>query len=434
MKRPHIGKPLQVRFSYSTGGGRWTSFCTPVATAQMRENALELERKLRPLAQPKRSKHTMDTATTVRSDFATRLYDKLTGTQKGKNLFLSPFSIQVALAMCAVGSKGETRKAMTDLIGAPDSVDDQNRQYANLIKSVNGEGERPYQLATANALWGQQGYHFKPDFQEAIADFYDGALHEVNYRTQPDEAMKTINCWVSDKTGGRIKDLIQRDLIDQDTRLILTNAIYFKGKWQEEFKKADTKEEDWHGASGIRKVPMMHQRGGYSYYEGDDFQALDLPYKGRKLSMLVVLPRKKDGLNSLESRWAAESIYGQMTDGLDHEGTVTVSLLRFKMETAFKLKPVLCALGAELCFSDDADFSGIGEKQLKISEVVHKAFVEVNEEGTEAAAATGVGMALCAAVMPSQPKVFQADHPFLFFIRDRNTNAVLFSGRLLDPK
>jgi serpin B len=180
---------------------------------------------------------------------------------------------------------------------------------------------------------------------------------------------------------------------------------------------------------------MMHQRGGYLYYEGNDFQALDLPYQGEQLSMLVVLSRKKDGLVALERQWAAGDTFRQVTEGLDHEGTVLLSLPRFRMETVFSLKPVLCALGAELAFSDEADFSGIGEEPLKISEVVHKAFVEVNEEGTEAAAATAVGMVFCAAIMPSvQPKVFQADHPFLFFIRDRKTNAVLISGRVLDPK
>src|SRR6202035_1160708 len=135
----------------------------------------------------------MTTTANLRSDFATRLYEKLAGTQAGKNLFLSPFSIRVALAMCAVGARGETRKVMADLIGAPESVEEQNRQYAELLKSVNGEGERPFQLVTANVLWGQQGYHFNTDFQEAIADFYDGALHEVNFRAQPDEAVRTIN-------------------------------------------------------------------------------------------------------------------------------------------------------------------------------------------------------------------------------------------------
>src|SRR6516164_5178130 len=140
----------------------------------------------------------MDTTATVSNDFATRLYAKLAATQASKNLFLSPFSIQVALAMCALGAKGETRRVLADLIGAPENVDEQNRQYANLLKSIHGDGQRPFQLVTANALWGQQGYRFKAAFQEAIADFYDGALHVVNFRARPDEAVHKVNAWVSD--------------------------------------------------------------------------------------------------------------------------------------------------------------------------------------------------------------------------------------------
>jgi serine protease inhibitor len=242
---------------------------------------------------------------------------------------------------------------------------------------------------TANALWGQKGYHFKPTFQEAVADFYDGAMHEVDFRVKPDEAVKTINAWVSAKTRERIKELLQRNLINKDTCLILTNAIYFKGQWEKTFKEADTREAQWHGPE-TRKVPMMHQRAGYLYCEGNGFQALDIPYQGRQLSMLIVLPTKKDGLAVVERQWAAGDTYRQVTDGLDYEEVVLVSLPRFRLETAFLLKPILCGLHAELAFSDEADFSDIGEEPLKISEVVHKAFVEVNEEGTEAAAATAV--------------------------------------------
>jgi serpin B len=375
----------------------------------------------------------MDTTSSVSHDFATRLYDKLADTQAGNNLFFSPFSIQVALAMCAVGAKGQTRQVMANLIGAPESVDEQNRLYAKMLKSVNGEGERPCQLATANALWGQQGYRFKPDFQKAIADFYDGAVHEVNFLALPDEAVKTINAWVSDKTGGKIMDLIQRGMIDRDTRLVLTNAIYFKGKWEAEFKKNNTKDEDWYGKE-TRNVPMMHQSGGYLHCEGEEFQALDLPYRGEQLSMLIVLPRKKDGLKALEHKWVAQGMYRLLTSKLHHEETVIVSLPRFKMETEFELKRELCALGAGPAFSDGADFSGIGNEPLAISAVIHKAFVEVNEEGTEAAAATGVVMRAGCARVPTQPIVFKADHPFLFFIRDRSTDTVLFAGRVLDPK
>ncbi|HEY7330952.1 MAG TPA: serpin family protein [Gemmataceae bacterium] len=377
----------------------------------------------------------MNTAALIRNDFATRLYDKLAGTQAGKNLFLSPFSIQVALVMCAVGARGQTRRVMAELIGAPESVEEQNRQYADLLKSVNGEGERPFQLVTANALWGQQGYHFNPAYKKTVADFYDGAFNEVNFVALPDEAVKSINAWVRDKTREKIGELIRRDCINADTRLILTNAIYFKGQWVELFDKGSTTDEDWHGPNGIGKVPMMHRTGGYyHYYQGDGFQALDMPYEGWELSMLIVLPTEKDGLTALETRFASEGLYQQVMGELYQEEGIIVSLPRFTMETEFRLKPVLCALGAELAFSDEADFSGIGEGPLQISEVIHKAFVEVNEEGTEAAAATGVSMGLCAVRPATEPIVFKADHPFLFFITDRDTSAVLFSGRVLDPK
>jgi serpin B len=371
-------------------------------------------------------------ASSVCSDFAIRLYEKLADQEAGKNLFLSPFSIQVALAMAAVGAKGETRQVMANLIGAPESVDEQNHQYASLLKSIHGDENRLFELTTANALWGHQGYHFKPAFQEAIADFYDGALHVVDFRDKPDEAVQTINAWVSAKTHAKIKELVDRSLIDKDTRLILTNAIYFKGQWEMVFDKRFTQDDDWYGSKATAKVPMMHQEGGHLYYENSSFQALDLPYKGRQLSMLIVLPRKKDGLTAVEKQWVAGDAYRQVTAGLDHEEAVFVSLPRFKMETEFELRRVLCAMHVELAFSNEADFTGIGDGPLKISEVVHKAFVEVNEEGTEAAAATGVVMR-CLGGPLRQPKVFQADHPFLFVIRDRKTNAVLFAGRVLDP-
>ena len=376
----------------------------------------------------------MSTTATGRNTFAARLYEKLASSQAGKNLFVSPFSIQVALAMCAVGARGETRRVLADLIGAPASVEEQNRQYAELLRSVHGDGNRPFQLDLANALWGQQGYRFQAAFQEAIADFYDGALHVVNFRAQPEEAVQTINGWVSDQTRAKIKELIHRRLIGKDTCLVLTNAIYFKGRWEKVFEKTATRDEDWHGSHTSHKVPMMYRRGGYLYYEDHGFQALDLPYQGSQLSMLVVLPRDKDGLPALERQWAAGDAYRQATAALVHEKAVLVSLPRFKVESEFLLKPVLCALGADLAFSGGADFSGIGEERLAISEVIHKAFGEVNEEGTEAAAATAVILTRGGAFRPTQPKVFNADHPFLFFIRDRKTNAVLFCGRVLDPK
>lgn len=241
----------------------------------------------------------MDRQPILRGDFAARLYDKIAGTQTGRNLFLSPFSVRVALAMTAVGARGETREELIDLIDAPESVDEQNEQFAQLLQSFYPDGKRPFELTTANALWGQKGYRFDPIFQETIADFYDGALHQVDFCSSPDEAMKRINSWVSGKTQSRIEQLVDRQLINADTILVLTNAIYFKGRWETVFNEADTRDENWRGPTKYQ-VPMMHLKSGFMYYECDEFQALHLPYAGRRLAMLVVLPRLEGGLSAVE--------------------------------------------------------------------------------------------------------------------------------------
>src|SRR5262249_28863269 len=238
----------------------------------------------------------------------------------------------------AGGEGGKTRGVRADWRGPPEGVEEKNRQYAELLKSVNAEGERPFQLLTANALWGQHGYHFHPGYKKAVTDFYDGAFNEVNFVDLPDHAVTTINTWVSDKTREKIKELIHRDCINADTRLILTNAIYFKGQWVELFDRTSTTDEDWHAPNGIRKVPMMHRKGGYyHYYQGDGFQALDMPYEGFELSMLIVLPTKMDGLAALETRFASEGLYQQVADGLYQEEGIIVSLPRFTLEAEFSL-------------------------------------------------------------------------------------------------
>jgi serpin B len=374
----------------------------------------------------------MNATEIARTAFANRLYAKLACNQTGQNLFLSPFSIRVALAMCAAGARCLTRRVLADLIGEPESVDEQNQRYARLLASISGDGNS-FQLITANALWGQEGSHFHANYQKQVADFYDGTFREFNFRARPDETAETINAWVSEKTREKIKELVNPDSLTSDTRLILTNAIYFKAEWENVFSKRRTSDEDWHAPHVTRQVPMMQRSGGYHYYEDDGFQALELPYRGGRVGMLVVLPKNPDGLTALESRWGTEGLYQRVTAGLQHEKRVIISLPRFKIETVFNLKPALCDLGAALAFSNDADFRGIGDEPLKLSAVVHKAFVEVNEDGTEAAAATEVRMALMGIRFDPEPKVFRADHPFLFFIRDKQTDMVYFSGRVLDP-
>ena len=366
------------------------------------------------------------------SDFASRLYSRLSFPNSGENLFFSPFSIQVALAMCSRGAVGETRKSLVELLGTSEDLKEQDASYKKLIASVNGDSERPYQLVTANALWGQQDYVFKEDYVNAVKENYDGNLNKVNFVEEPDKCVKVINAWVNEKTKEKIKELIKRDFINKDTRLILTNAIYFKSEWKVRFRKTSTKEEDFFGTK-ITKCQLMRQQANHLYYEGDGFQAVDIAYKGGDISMLVVLPTKKDGLSPMEIRWQTEGLYEHVIDNLENE-QVDLALPRFKLETEFKLKPVLVDMGAKVAFSDEADFTLIGDDQLKISEVIHKAFVEVNEEGTEAAAATAVGMIRKCSMRVDEPKVFRADHPFMFFIRDRRTNAILFSGRVVGPK
>ncbi len=362
--------------------------------------------------------------------FAAKIYEKLTETRADQNMVLSPFSIDVALAMCAAGAKGETRHVLTDLLGAPHDVAQQNRRYAGQLASLNALDDGEVLLTTANALWVQQGERLQPEYLKAVADCYRGILAELDFQNSPDQAVNAINTWIKRETSGKITELVQRQNLTPDTRLILTNAIYFKGKWASEFDSSRTTEEDWFGAGTPGKVAMMQKRDNFLFYECADFQALDIAYQGEQLSLLVILPTKPDGLTAMEKRWANGDTYRQVTQSLG-EAEIIVSLPRFKIESEFELKPALCELGADIVFSDNADFSGISPQRLKIAEVVHKAFIEVNEEGTEAAGATGVMMAKCAVM--ADPKYFIADHPFLFVIRDRATNSVLFTGRVMKP-
>jgi serpin B len=377
---------------------------------------------------------TMRPTIAVDVDFGLRLYDALAGArggaQPGENLFVSPFSIQAALAMVAAGALGETRCELTALLGVQEDVEEQHRRFAAWTTMFNADTAGHVELAVANALWARRGVRFKPAYRKAIAEFYDGACNEVDFQSMPDEAVQTINTWVAGKTRGKIDTLVTRELVAGDTGLVLTNAIYFNGTWETEFDPRDTLDEDWHGPAGVRKAQMMQQRRGFLYCETADYQALELPYQGQALSMLIVLPRQLDGLNALESTGAAARTYRQATDSLTHEKMVIVSLPRFRMASEFRLKSVLSGLGAARIFSEAADFGDMSSEPITFSEVVHKARIDVNEEGTEASAATA---AVARKGGATQPRVFLADHPFLFFIRHRKSNAVLFCGRVMEP-
>ena len=367
--------------------------------------------------------------------FAGDLYGRLAAQGQG-NLFFSPNSIETALAMTWAGARGDTAKQMAAVLHLPGD-EDINKGFGSFITGLNGVGGKPrgYELAVANALWGQAGYHFLPDFLDVLKDDYGAGLKEVNFKEETEGARKTINEWVEKKTMGKIVDLVGPGALQPVTRLVLTNAIYFKGSWTDKFEKSATQEEVFHSsASEEEKAPMMHRTGKYGYTEGNDYQALKLGYAGGELSMIVLLPREIGGLPEIEKELGTAEGLSRLTDHFDDK-EVVVSVPKFRLEQEFLLGPVLGAMGMKDAFGPEADFSGMtGRKDLAISEVIHKAYVDVNEEGTEAAAATAVVVATMAIAEPiAPPPVFTADHPFVFLIRDEGTGAVLFMGRVVTP-
>jgi serpin B len=363
--------------------------------------------------------------------FALDLYGRLRG-QEG-NLFFSPYSISAALAMTSAGARGETADEMAKVLHLSLGAERLAAAEGALAKQINGGGQkRGYQLRTANALWGQKGFAFRPEFLKLTADGYGAPLHEVQFGDS-EGARKTINAWVERQTEEKIKDLIKPGVLDANTRLVLTNAIYFKGDWQLQFKKDQTRDEPFQlGGDKTVPAPLMHQQARFAYLDGPDFQLLEMPYAGKDLSMVVLLPKKLDGLASLEKELTAANL-GRWLKGAQ-EQKVQVALPRFRLTAEFGLNKALAELGMPSAFSESADFSGMGgsKGELYLSAVVHKAFVDVNEEGTEAAAATGAVVA-ARALGPVVP-VFRADHPFVFLIRDRRSDSVLFLGRLASPQ
>jgi serpin B len=366
------------------------------------------------------------------SQLALDLYGKLR-TREG-NLFFSPFSISTALAMTYGGARGQTAAEMAKTMHFGRNQNYLHSAFAAMLADLNrgDPKKRGYQLDVANALWVQKNFGLLPDFLNLTRNSYQAGLNEVDFERATEEARQTINAWVEDKTQHKIKDLLQPGILSADTRLVLTNAIYFKGFWSSPFKKKDTRDEAFKTATGTSiKVPTMNQRARLKYMRNEGFEAVELPYQGKDLAMIVFLPDKVDGLGAFEGR-LTESRVKQWLSKMGTE-EVQLSLPRFKMTAEFNLNQTLKALGMRRAFvPGGADFSGISGsgRNLFIQAVVHKAFVDVNEEGTEAAAATGVAIALTSV---PQIRVFRADHPFVFLIQDNRSGSILFMGRMSKP-
>jgi len=367
--------------------------------------------------------------------FAADLYGQLR-TQDG-NLFFSPESISTALAMTYAGARGDTAVEMAKSLHFTLPQERLHPAIGGLLRDLNaGEQAHGYQLKAANALWAQQGYEFTSSFLALLKNNYDAGLTTLDFATAAESARTTINRWVEEQTANKIHDLIPPNVVNAGTRLVLTNAVYFKGIWQKPFDKAQTRNEDFHiSVSQSVRVPLMHSFGRFNYMQRDIFQVLELPYNGQDLSMIIFLPKEPDELPALEASLTQEAIAQSLAE-LAPASKVDLSLPKFKVTAQFNLSKTLKLLGMKLAFDPDhADFSGMTSAPagLCISDVIHKSYVDVNEEGTEAAAATAVLMPEGARPSDDTPILFHADHPFIFLIRENFSGSILFMGRMNNP-
>jgi serpin B len=364
------------------------------------------------------------------NQFAIDLYRKINAQDAGKNIFVSPFSVSTALAMTFEGSSGNTRKQMAGVLHLYMSDADRQTGFSALLTETSAGPGKHYKLNVANALWGQKGYHFEAPFVSATDKYYGGTLKSVDFAGNTEGARVEINTWVEDHTAKMIRDLIPRGALDTDTPLVLTNAIYFKGTWASQFKPLFTKDAPFNVSKTVKvQTPMMHQTGHFRFIKEDGVEAIELPYEDDDLSMIAILP---DGdIDKMGAGLSLDQIKQLCVDMFSQD--VDVILPRFKMEAGYSMGPMLSGMGMPDAFSVKlADFSGMsGRPNLYIGKVIHKARIEVNEEGSEAAAATGVVMVEKA--MMRDKAVFRADRPFLFIIVHNPTGAILFMGRLSNP-
>lgn len=383
----------------------------------------------------------MATAAKGDADFALALYAKVKGEQ---NVLLSPASARIALAMTYAGAKGATAEQMAKVLSIPNdpavhdsfgAIAGQWHSWASAkVPEVPEARLHPLQLRVANRLFGQKGRPFEPAYLTLLTEKYGAPLQQMDFKAASEPSRKQINQWVEDHTEKRIKDLLPPPAVTADTRLVLVNALYFKADWEDKFDKGQTQDADFYTDPQSKvKVATMAKTDQLKYAETADAQVVEMAYYGAPVAMDIVLPKAKDGLTKLEAAMTPASL-AAWTSKLAPE-RVSIKLPKFKIESSFDLQKALIELGmTDAMVEKKADFSGMdGTKELFISGVIQKTFCAVDEDGTEAAAATAVVARTGGAPPSAQPKDFIADHPFLFMIRDTKTGSLLFIGRFAKP-
>jgi serpin B len=369
------------------------------------------------------------------SAFAFNLYQQLAKTNTG-NMFYSPYSISTALAMTYAGANGDTATQMAKALDftLPQSqlhsaFNDLALQLASRGQGASGTDGKNFALNIANALWCEKTFNFLPDFLNTLGQNYGAGVNLLDFVNSPEPSRVTINNWVSNETNKKINNLIPAGAINPQTRLVLTNAIYFDAAWQNPFSANKTQSGTFNLLDGSTvSVPMMNNEASYGYTQGSGYQAVELPYSGNQVAMDIIMP-DAGNFTKFESGMTADSISG-IINSMQTKST-NLTMPKFSFDSSFSLNAALSALGMPVAFSDQADFSGMtGNKDLTIADVVHKAYVAVDEQGTEAAAATGVVMSAMAIMNQNNVTI---DHPFIFVIRDMQTGAILFVGRVMNP-
>ncbi len=360
------------------------------------------------------------------NQFAVDFYSQVAN-NNDDNLFFSPWSISTAAAIVYEGARGNTADEMRIVFEFPKDNLQRRAEFASILDDLN-EPDAKYKLQVANALWIANEFEPLQEYVDTAKNYYDSEVRNVNFISE--EGVNTINEWVKDKTEEKIQKIFEPGSTDGTWRLAVTNAIYFKGLWENQFSKDRTIDRDFEINSETKViVPMMHlSPNALNYTENEQIEILEMPYQGNKTSMLILLPKNVDGINSLDESLTIENL-SQWKSSLS-ERHMAVILPKFTLETEYDLKKKLLDMGIKDAFDpNNADFSGITElESLVISKAIHKAFVDVNEEGTEAAAVTGFGMEAT-----SVPPTFNANHPFVFIIQDTETGNILFMGRMINP-